>query len=894
MCERRRSKVFPNIKNILIVVLFGTLVSCGGGDSKPKINLQLVPLGQSTLSTDLPTSDRVKPLSAQETVEFVTDQGEALIKHTPGKAFQVGDILVGNEAQRFLVRIKEIKTVGSGETKVVLQQAQMEEIIGKSAEGQVELVTAPVYTVEDLNKETAKVKDQLIKGPEFSEMDLDPQVKPHASFQVDPNGAVSVQNLELFSAQIDDHGNLIHQDSRVFGVPVSSLSFSAGVNDRLQVKGSKGLHKATLNNATIKIHPTFRSSMKWSWGLLRKMATRFDAEVTYKIDITYETSGELKLESLIDFLPTKVIPIRVPGTPPVYVDVEMKIPAGISIEATKQGRTRVIFETSYKFYADLKYNRGEPVAVDKAQVVDVQQKTIVTDEEDAKIVAEFFLKPSIKTRFYRVLGPYAYLRPYVREEIDWPSQSKKDDLYFGVTGGVGVDVSEPVFQKDYFNFDSGDIFNFRQSVDIDGNGAKGQNAQELQVSTNLYDENKVEVKSINDEGFVKFNLRQSSSSSTSNQRFELVQRPQSGRLIPSEHFFMSGILYYYPVKGNPAQEFMVVRVYGKNGVFRDHKIDINISAPVLAEVGKERFANSSNSYSSTYTGGEVRASLVPSVHLGSAPPEPPISVEDCLSNIDVKDYFKLDPDLVLRLNSPIEVPSCFPLMPIVEEYVQFINQDVQSASPGPINLEMYAQKEAKYMKIKKVSDSDGVLVFEYQNLLDFYDYVFTKPNIETVCKKNIKITPIDNETLVGVLIEPTSSCAFIPANPIVMRPETVNLVTAVVGEGRPAHQPEVLMPDPAGGVQIVFNKSELEQEEAGLSSDLFVESHFHFPLATDQTDLVMKSPDIEDYRSINMNDLFNYSFQRLSVKLKLFLKEDGKVAMEVNAISETPAVTAPE
>ncbi|MEM7645733.1 MAG: hypothetical protein AAF203_02375 [Pseudomonadota bacterium] len=573
----------------LLIILTVVLSNCtsDNNNSVEGLALNMGKPGETKVENNLPQRDEVKVLTEKEKIQFISEDGTATITNSDDLDLEVGDVIIANPEQKFLVKVKKVTPQVDGSLQYQLGQAHIEDIVGDES-GSLKIESTPIFGTEEIGKLNEQAKDN----------------ESESFFNIDDNGKITIRNLEVFNVNLGKKGRIHPGNNKIMGIQFNNPS------DRLRVRsGVEGQFKATINEATIEILPTIRSEADWSWGKLSTLQTRLDTRVRYHMDVTYELAGEIHSEALFDLMPRKTIPVRIPGTPPVYLDIELAIPLGVSLKADRGGKTRVVFEADYEIQSSMDYNRITGVTTDKKETVNVKQKKVLSDTAASKIDAELFLKPMITARFYRVVGPHVYLKPYIRGEFEFPAREKKDDLFVGMGGGLGLEISEPIFLKTIANFDSGNLFDWFESYDIDGAGNQPVKSIPLKIGADEV----VTIDKIGPEGFVELKLK--SGDEDRNLRFELVKTPQTGLLIPADDYAISGKLYYYPLKNSETESF-IVKIYGPNGTATDHEVQINIDANVIAEVSKDRFGTTTNSYKvATGTPGQF-ADGVPKYDLG--------------------------------------------------------------------------------------------------------------------------------------------------------------------------------------------------------------------------------------------------------------------------------------
>jgi hypothetical protein len=555
----------------LPIAMVFTLLSCALASCQkktvdsPAFKLRLGRPGVIKHENNLPKHDNVQVLEKGETITFNSDTGEATINHNPNRRIEVGDIIIGNEDQQYLLKVKEVtERKELGRTDVIVRQSHVEQLLEKDS-GSLKLEATPKYDLKDFDGYTkAALKNN------------DP-----STYQVDDNGKLVIRNMDLLNVDINS-------DNQVTTHAVAFSKFaSEAIEQEVNVMNAVGgNYKVHLNEASVEVIPTIRSEVAWSWGSISKMQTRFDTRVRYKVDITYELSGSAKMDAAVDLLPKKIIPVRIPGAVPIYMDIELSIPAGISLEGTGKTQARVIYSADYEFYSVTNYDETTGLKTESNKATKILEKSVSVSTKGVEVSAELYLKPTITTRLYRVLGPYAYLQPYVRGELEVPARVKKDDLFIGVGGGIGFEVSEPIFKTAVVNYDTGRIFDFALSWDLDNYNGPAE------ASSPVDKPDTVKVDTIGNEGFVVLNAKPLAKDHSA--RFELSSQPKYGILVPSENFFIDGQLYYYPLSGQPQDSF-VIHVLGEGGETQEVPVTIELSNEVKEKISKERFALTTNS-----------------------------------------------------------------------------------------------------------------------------------------------------------------------------------------------------------------------------------------------------------------------------------------------------------
>ncbi len=631
-------------------------------DPAPEFHLQLGALGETTYENQLPKNENTHVLEAGETIEFLSDDGQALIRHSDTRDIQEDDVVIANEDQGYLLKVKEIIDLTATETEVVFQQARIADIVGDDT-GSFSFETTPLFKKDD---------------PETATEEM--------SFNLDDQGRLLIEDLELFKIEVNQERRVVRRRSNIMGQSRPNFR-RQGIHFNA---GAAGTYSATINSAEIQIIPTIRSQSDWNRGRLEESHTRLDTLVKYRVDISFKTSGSLSFNALIkNFLPKKKIPIRIPGAVPVYLDIELAIPAGLSVNTENEGTTRIVYEADYEFYSMMLYNRGQGIKVDKNQNVRVLRQELISQETRNKVNAELFLQPKIVTRLYRVLGPYAYLRPYIKGDLDWPSEELSDDLFVGITGGVGLEVSEPILTSEILNFDSGKIFEFQKSFDIDGAGRRSENRGEI-----AYDaREEIDLTQLTNEGFILLDLKASADNSEV-LRFEMIEFPKNHLIVPSDNFYYDGRLFFYPLSKEARDQFSY-RVISPSGETKDLSVEVQLSQNVLDSANQERFGLTTNSHEVASTSPGNFADQVPRVSVGLGGHR--VAAAECYTPAPSGNYDPLNPMGGLRAGdceSPDEDEFNGPSFLLNGERDQF-RQDVSRRFSNLLTLEAgYFQRSA--------------------------------------------------------------------------------------------------------------------------------------------------------------------------------------------------------
>lgn len=548
------------------------LASCSNKQEEKATAVAHMPLldlgkpGETTASADLSPAAVTHKLEANEEIRFIDDKGAVEILHRRGRTFKVGDMIVGNEKQRLLLKVKEVRTIGAANSTLLTQLGMMTDLLNPERNSMVKIETTPVFTTSDLQK---------------------PEAEKSGRLEVDDQGQVVMENVEIFDLNFDDKAGLKFGLNKILGVPVDSL------RDKLNVSGvAAGRYRAVINKATVHVVPTFRNHYRWSGLKPEELYSKIDAQLKYRMDVTYDVAGKVELTALFDLFKKKLVTVVVPaGNVPVYVDIELALPIGITLNADAKGSVRVVYEAEYAFTSELRYTESAGVKATGDQGAQVLRHEMSSESGQLNLSGELFLQPEVTARFYRVLGPQAYLQPYVRAEWEANPTAGKKDLFAGVGGGVGLEVSEPLLLTQLFSLDSGRIFNFHDGWDLMGGSGAPKEKSPYEVASNQT------LNKLTNEGFVVLDF--SSSSLPPGTRFLLDSGAKQGFVVPSQNFFLDGKLFYYP-NAKADEDYLKVSFLLPDGSKDSREVKLSVSAEVKAKAGEEKFSRSSNSVAAAY------------------------------------------------------------------------------------------------------------------------------------------------------------------------------------------------------------------------------------------------------------------------------------------------------
>lgn len=434
--------------------------------------------------------------------------------------------------------------------------------------------------VEIVGKTTKEVPVQNI----FSKTEI-PKKEENKNLKLyfdDKDNSFNVENFVLTSFSWDTQLSLPHdflKSSQNKGVKVIKLSGA----------GKGGQVKITIQKAKFAIQPTFRSHYKFSWGRPEFINSSFDSILSYSLDIKVETTEGITLNVFKDIFPMVKIPVIIPGAIPILVDVEIQIPTGLELRTSGQGNLNYTLTGEHALHADMSYTTQNGFQHNQKRDSVVKEKTLNWRGESKTYSAEIYIEPQLRTRFYKVLAPYAYAHPFFRAQVELPLQKNQDELFMGINGGIGLQVVEPLFETEILNIKRDNLFEYVKSWDI----FTSQDDFNIDLLKD-YEVQPLHITQRPDEGFVRISLLPPDSEKAF--RFKILSYPENGILKPSDDFHLSGEVFYYPLAKSADQQEDEFKVQVYSGKFsKDINVKIKVAENVLVENRKPQFSVSAKS-----------------------------------------------------------------------------------------------------------------------------------------------------------------------------------------------------------------------------------------------------------------------------------------------------------
>ena len=537
------------MKKFILFLIFVTLISCGSddeGSSGPKqldtSFLSLAEPGTEEIKANISKSDKVIVLDDDQNITLEKN----IIKDISNfnlSTLKESQILVGNSKDQLILRILDIRT-------------------------------------NRIKVELASIKD--LSNEESSNINF--VVAPKIDFSSDSNyDEISTNGSALYStsgSNFNFKGNsLIFKDYDIIDIsgdlnaPLKALNFKEAGAVQINAN-NEGRLKVSIEQGEVSFRPTIKGDYNFSSFGVKSLSNEFHTVLKYRFKINVESdqrmSGMINKELFKDIK----IPVRIPGAVPVYMDFIIKFPIGIKFSLADSLKKTFTFAGEYSLKANMNYDDKSGPRFSKKTDFLVLEKSAKADSQKGKYQTEIFFEPRIETRLYRVLGPFSYINASLMGEFDFPLSTGKDDIFASLSGGVGITVSEPIFEKNLLNLKSPSLFNLGYSVDVIGPKTEAKKGR-FEVKNQ-----DIKVNEIAHDNRITINVLPTSAHTF--YKAHLVEFPKKGLILLDKNFSRNGLIYYYPVIKTQSDTIKVK--YEKDGQFSPvATINLKIDQSVYAK-----------------------------------------------------------------------------------------------------------------------------------------------------------------------------------------------------------------------------------------------------------------------------------------------------------------------
>jgi hypothetical protein len=565
----------------LVVITSFLLISCDtknhekiyvGGNEKQVDTLdtsflKLGKLGVIEGSTDLKADDNIIVLNDDQNITFLDQQsGIITISNFDLSTLESEMILVGNKTDQLL-----LKVIAINGSEIQVKQGNIASLApGESAK--ISINATPEIDFKEIAQPTMEITSS-------QDTDSESGLKIGKTTTGKKNAAnlISFKNYELISG-----------DDRDFIEVVGSRLNPTNLGMELEKNGN---FKIEIEEGKIEFIPTFRGDFELGFLKVKNLESSLDALIKYKFKIKITTDGKLTGKVSFPLFKDLTFPIRVQaGYVPVYAEVKIEFPAGLSFDIQGDGTYSFEIESEYAFSSQINYSPQNGSDHKSYSDYLVRERKFDLNQTTNNYQFELFVEPKIATNLYKVLGPFANIHTGLQADVKFPLPKGEDDLFFNFNGQVGIQVLDPIWEETLFEDRTPTLFNISRGWDILGPKEKlERNDGNLQDVT-------LQIDSLGQDNCVGINLRSKNIDRLTT--IAIYKNPQFGTIIKDKDFNLNGKVRYCPPANIEGQDSFQITYTTKGKVSNPARMVLNLGDQAKRQAKEINFSRSQTRHTS--------------------------------------------------------------------------------------------------------------------------------------------------------------------------------------------------------------------------------------------------------------------------------------------------------
>jgi len=254
---------------------------------------------------------------------------------------------------------------------------------------------------------------------------------------IDANGVIDLSNVSLLDLSVDADGVVDWAGSTLMG---AAMAPEARPEALRHGRFAEGRTTADVKSGSLKVLPRWDLTYEADSRGGVSVSGTLQAHVVVDLEIEFVATGAVDCHFRGDLLPRLSVPVSTPTDPPVHLDLELEVPAGVRIAADAAGQLTLKCRSEYTLQANVSYDSVNGFSIDET-VDKAYGAREVTPTADGTLSAELYLAPATGVRIYTRTGPRMWLNAYARAEATNTPAANADDLFVGLAGGVDLDSS---------------------------------------------------------------------------------------------------------------------------------------------------------------------------------------------------------------------------------------------------------------------------------------------------------------------------------------------------------------------------------------------------------------------------------------------------------------------
>lgn len=560
---------------LIVFLLLITVFSCdkkdhkdifvGGDSNREELDTSFLKLGKLGVvegQSNIERDNNIIVLEEDQNITFI-DQTSGIISITnfEENSLLKGNIIVGNKNDKHLLEV-----ISTTDTTAKVKLGNIASLV-PGENKRIQISATPKIYFDEIAQPTMEVVNNDKKGSKSGDLQVGETttgIKDKAS------NLINFKNYKLIEGDDSQYINIV--GSRI---NPTSLGLELEKNGDFSIEIEEG---------KVEFIPTFRGDFELGFLKVKNLESSIDALIKYRFKIKIKTDGKLSGKVTFPLFKELVFPIKVQaGYVPVYAEVKVEFPAGLSFDIKGDGEYSFVVESEYAFSSQINYKPDTGSDHKSYSDYVVRERKFDLNQSTNNYQFELFVEPKIATNLYRVLGPFANIHTGLQADVKFPLPKGEDDLFFNFNGQVGIQVLDPIWEETVFEDRTPTLFNISRGWDILGPKEKAE-----RTSGTLNDVS-LQIDSLGQDNCVGINLRSDSLDRLST--VAIYKNPQFGTLLKDEAFNLNGKVRYCPPANIEGQDSFQITYTTKGKTSNPARMILNLGENAkkqAAEIGFSR------------------------------------------------------------------------------------------------------------------------------------------------------------------------------------------------------------------------------------------------------------------------------------------------------------------
>ena len=615
---------------LIVFLLLITVFSCdkknhkdifvGGDSNREELDTSFLKLGKLGVvegKSTIEVNDNIIVLSDDQNITFINqNEGIISISNFEENSLREGNILVGNKNDKHLLEV-----ISNTDSTAIVKLGNIASLV-PGENKKIQISATPKIFFDEIAQPTMEVINNDKEDSQSGDLQIG---ETTTGLKDKASNLINFKNYELIKGDESQYIDIV--GSRV---NPTDLGLELEKNGDFSIEIEEG---------KVEFIPTFRGDFELGFLKVKNLESSIDALIKYRFKIKIKTDGKLTGKVTFPLFKELVFPIKVQaGYVPVYAEVKVEFPAGLSFDIKGDGEYSFVVESEYAFSSQINYRPDTGSDHKSYSDYVVRERKFDLNQTTNNYQFELFIEPKIATNLYRVLGPFANIHTGLQADVKFPLPKGEDDLFFNFNGQVGIQVLDPIWEETVFEDRTPTLFNISRGWDILGPKEKTE-----RTSGTLNDVN-LQIDSLGQDNCVGINLRSDSLDRLTT--VAIYKNPQFGTLLKDDAFNLNGKVRYCPPANIEGQDSFQITYTTKGKVSNPARMVLNLGENAKKQASEVGFSRSMVKHTSR---GEVQLKVP-----NNAYSKPTIIKSDNEKIIPIDDShdYEINNDVVYRVKVP--------------------------------------------------------------------------------------------------------------------------------------------------------------------------------------------------------------------------------------------------